>query len=281
MERITYRISLDTHKTGIQRTLQGFETGDNMSRRITINLMAGGNSFELPLESVTAMMYVTAPDAEGPSINACTIEDNTIIYDVLPTDIAVEGMVEMQVKLIEGDMDGARKVLLAPKFVLEVTESIADDGSAEKTTTFTALEDALARATAVYDTRLTGIEITDDCVFKVFYADGTVYENDYLHDALYNGNALLSESFAHGNTGTRDGENTDNAMYYSNVAKSVSAEAKQMYALIASARDEVLKHSIHTTFSVNFETGNLTYESVNYDFGINADGELEFTLQTA
>lgn len=279
MERITYRITLDTHKNGIQRTLQGFETADNMSRRISVNLMAGGDTFEIPLDHVTAMMYITTPSATEPSINECTIEDNTIIYDMLP--ITEEGVTEMQLKLIEGRTDGARKVLLAPRFAVEVSKSNADDENAEQTTTFTALEQAIARANGVYDSRLIRVEIAEDCTFKVYYADGTVYENDYMKEALYNGNALLSESFAHGNTGVRNGENTDNSMYYKNIAQSIAIGAERVRGEIAEIRDEVLQHSLYTTFAVNFETGNLTYESVNYEFNINENGELEFALQSA
>ena len=37
MEKIIYRLTLDTHKNGIQKTLQGFETADKIARRIAIN----------------------------------------------------------------------------------------------------------------------------------------------------------------------------------------------------------------------------------------------------
>ena len=105
MERITYRITLDAHKNGIQRTLQGFETANNMSRRIAVNLVAGSDTYEIPLDHVVAMVYVTTPNATEPSINECIIEDNTIIYDVLP--IVEEGITEMQIKLITVDANGA------------------------------------------------------------------------------------------------------------------------------------------------------------------------------
>lgn len=274
MERITYRITLDTHKSGIQRTLQGFETADNMSRRIAVNLVASGDTYEIPLDHVVAMVYVTTPNAEEPSINECTIEDNTIIYDVLP--IVEEGITEMQIKLIETRPNGAKKVLASPKFVVEVTESGLSDDDAEQTPTFSALEKAVAQANAVYDARLIRIEITEDCRFKAYYADGTVYENDYLYVALYNGNALLSESFAHGGTGIREGEDTDNSKYYKDVAKSTLAEANDVNNKSTAIMNEMLKHSIYTTFAVNYETGLLIYESQNYEFSINENGELAY-----
>lgn len=274
MERITYRITLDAYKNGIQRTLQGFETADNMARRIAINLTAGGDTIEIPSDHVTAMMYVTTPNATGPSINACEIDNNTVIYDVLP--IVEEGITEMQLKLIKTDLDGARGVLAYPRFAVEVTQSNMDDGNAEQTTTFTALEDALARANAVYEKRLERIEIDKDCTFRAIYADGTVYENEYLHEALYNGNALLSESWAKGGTGVRSGEDTNNSKYYSDVSKSASEHADIVVDEMRELTEETRLNSMLTAFSVDFVKGELMYISHNYDFNLDeSTGDLE------
>lgn len=266
MERIVYRITLDSHKTGIQRTLQGFETADNMARTIAVNITASGDTYEIPLDNVVAMMYVTTPNASEPSINECRIEDNTIYYDVLP--IVEEGITEMKIKLIETSMDGAKRVLLAPKFVVEVTESGTEDGSAEQTTTFTALENAIAKAHGVYDQRLLGIEIGEDFVFRAIYADGTVYENSTLYDAINNGNAILSESWAKGGTGMREGEETNNSMYFSNVSKSHSIEAKESMADMKSLVDMAKLYSTYTSFETNFKTGELEYISASNTFNI-------------
>ena len=274
MERITYRITLDAHKNGIQRTLQGFETGDNLSRRIAIGLMASGDTYEITLDHVMAMMYVTTPNSKEPSINECTIEDNTIVYDVLP--IVEEGITEMQLKLIETRPNGAKSVLVSPRFAVEVYDSGTNDESAEQSTTFTSLETAVAQAKGVYDTRLLRIEIGEDCRFRAYYADGSMYENDYLYEALYNGNALLSESYAHGNTGVREGENTDNAMYYKNIALSTLEEAKGVSNRSEEIMTEVIRNSILTSFMVNYETGHLNYDSHNYSFTINENGELAY-----
>lgn len=277
MERINYRITLDAHKNGIQRTLQGFEIADNMSRRISVNLTASGDTYEIPFDHVTAVMYVTTPNAKEPSIEACTIEDNTVIYDMLP--ITEEGITEMQMKLIETRMDGSKSVLLSPKFAIEVSSSNADDGGATQTPTFTALEDALARAKSVYDARLFRIEIDDACVFRAYYADGTVYENYALHEALYNGNALLSESWAKGGTGIREGEDTNNSMYFSNVSRSAAEDADMVYADARGLLNEAIRHTAFTSFLVDFENGNLEYMSSNSTFDVNEEnGDLEFQL---
>ena len=277
MERITYRMTLDTHKTGVQRTLQGFETADNMSRRISIGLVAGSDTYEIPLDHVTAMVYITTPDSKEPSINECVIEDNTIVYDMLP--ITTEGITEMQVKLIETRLDGARSVLVSPKFALEVTASGTDDEGAVKTTTFTALEEALARAREVYDSRMVRFEVDEELYVRVHFADGTVYENDYFHTAVYNESAVLAESYAKGGTGYREGEDTDNAKYYKEASESLFEKSKGLYEDSCDMLAEVAEKSVYTTFSVDFETGHLTYLSQNYTFNIDEEGRLQFEGQ--
>ena len=274
MERIVYRKTLDVHKNGIQFTLQGFETADKMSRRIVISLMASGDTIDLPLEQITAMMYVTTPNAIEPSINECTIKDNTIIYDVLP--IVEEGITEMQLKLIETSVGGAKSVLATPKFVVEVVKSNVDDESAEQTPTYTALEDAIAQAKGVYDSRLIRIEIDSDCMFRAYYADGNVYESDVLKELYLKGESLLSQSYARGGTGIRAGEDTDNSMYYSEVSKSASEKTKDDVAESKKILTEVRKHGVYTSFSINFETGEVEYISPLYSFNVNEEtGELD------
>ena len=274
MERIVYRKTLDVHKNGTQFLLQGFETADNMSRIIEINLMASGDAIDLPLERVAAMMYVTTPGATEPSINKCTIKDNTIIYDVLP--ITEEGITTMQLKLIESKAEGASSVLAAPKFAVEVTKSDADDSDVVQSTTFTALEDAIAMAMEVYDKACIGIELTSDCIFRAKYNDGSYYESDLLKELFVDGTVKLSQSYAVGGTGTRAGEDTDNSKYYSNVARSEALNAKNIMENSEEILKEMQKHGVYTSFSVDFETGEVEYVSPSVKFNINNEtGKLD------
>lgn len=275
MEQITYRITLDTHRNGIQRTLQGFETADNMSRRIAVNLVAGSDTFEIPLDHVVAVMYVTPPDTTEPSVNECTIENNTVIYDVLPADIAVEGITEMQLKLIAGDTVGAKSVLVAPKFALEVSQSNASDDGAEQGATFTALENAIISSKAVYNSRLVRVEVDSECMFRAFYADGTIYESDTLYQIVHSAGYALSKSYAEGGTGVREGEDTDNSKYYAGIAKSASAGMNEIVKQSQALLDEVTEQAVYAVFKVDFETGLLEYNSSSYTFNIDdATGEL-------
>lgn len=272
MERITYRKTLDVHKTGVQFTLQGFETADNMARTVEINLMANGDTVDLPVEKMVATMYVTSPSG-AVSVNACTIKDNTVVYDVLP--IVDAGITEMQVKLIETSPTGATSVLATPKFAVEVSESGTNEEGATQSPTFTALEDALAQAKGLYDARITRIVLSDDCVFTIYYADGSTYTSDALKDVLLIGESLMSKSFARGGTGVRDGEDTDNSMYYSNVSKSEALNANKASGRAESLLAEVKKHGVYTAFTTNFDSGELEYVSPMYSFEVDkTTGEL-------
>ncbi|MBQ2614759.1 MAG: hypothetical protein IJB80_05480 [Clostridia bacterium] len=278
MERITYNKTLDTHKSGVQFTLQGFETADKFARRLVLSLMASGDAIDLPMEQLEVVVYTTTPKAIEPSIDSCAVKGNTIVYDMPP--IVEEGITELQLKLIETSPDGARCVLGAPKFAVEVVKSNAEDESVKQSTTYTALEDAIARARGVYESRLLRIALDKDCMFCAYYADGTVYESDVLKELFLQGDVLLSKSFAKGGTGVRDNEETDNAMYYSNVAKSASIASKDMEESARSILNEVKLHGVSTAFAVNFETGELVYMSPKYRFTVNAEnGNLEIEGQ--
>lgn len=273
MERIIYRKTLDLHKSGVQFTLQGFQTADNMSRTLELSLMASGDTIELPLEQLMAVMYVTTPNATEPSIIDCKIKDNTVVCDVLP--IVEEGITEIQIKLIETGVEGASGVLATPKFAIEVSKSNMDEEGATQNLTFSALETALAQAKGVYDSRVTRIVLSPDCIFSVHYADGTTYTSDALKDVVVNGESLIAKSYARGGTGVRDGEDTDNSMYYSNVSKSSSIEANSAMEDSLELLEEVRKHGVYTAFSFNFEKGELEYVSPMYKFEIDKEtGEL-------
>jgi hypothetical protein len=269
MERIVYRKTLDVHKNGVQFTLQGFETADNLSRVIELSLMSSGDAIDFPLEKLTALMYITSPGDKVPSINACEINDNKVVYEVLP--ILVEGTTYMQLKLIETSVDGAKAVLISPQFAIEVMKSNVDDSNAEKTTTFTALEDAVAKARSTFDERLIRVEVDKDCTFRAYYADGSVYETDAINECIMKAPTVLSKSYAMGDTGAREGEASDNSKYYSNVSRSSAIEAREDGDHATDLLTEVRKHGVYTSFGMDFETGELLYSSPKYNFSVDTE----------
>lgn len=184
MERLTYRFTLDAFRGGYQRTIQGIQSGDKVVRRFCISLMSGGDTYELPVDgNVTAAMYIMKPTATDPCVNACEIEGDNIIYDLTAEDVEMIGITTFQLKIIGVMPNGAERVLIAPRFKVEVSESIVEDGGAEATETFTALENALAQAKAYYNKRIKSVDIVDK-IFTIYYADGTVYESECFSELL-------------------------------------------------------------------------------------------------
>lgn len=179
MNKINHRITLDVQKGGVQKVLRGMFSGEVLSRRIVVSLVAGSSVCSMD-ENTTAVMYVTKPNGVT-NYCACTIEDNLVFYDVLQADVDAPGNTQMQLKILSGDM-----VLYAPVFSVEVQASRTSDTPATETPTFTALEQALAQATEVYNTRITSIDITEDLTFVVTYGDDTTYESEAIKNALAN-----------------------------------------------------------------------------------------------
>lgn len=177
MDKICYRLTLDTQKGGVQKVLHGFFTGDILSRRLAVSLVAGSTSCRLG-EGIVAVMYVTKENGVT-NYNACTISDNVVYYDVLQADIDAAGMTGMQLKVIAGE-----SVLYAPEFALEVQEAKVSDIPATKTPVYTALEEALRKAQEFYDRRLMSVEVTEELVFRAVYADGSIYNSDSIAQAF-------------------------------------------------------------------------------------------------
>lgn len=269
MERITYRKTLDVHKNGTQFLLQGVQTADNLSRVVEVSLMASGDAIDFPLEGVVAFAYVLCPGATEPSYYKCEIVDNKVVCEIPP--ITVEGITTIQIKLIETSTGNSKSVLATPEFALEVSKSYATDDGEEMKTTFSGFEEFIMKAEKAYAKRLERIELSSECLFYAYYADGTTYETDILKKLFLNGNVELSRSYAVGGTGVRAGEDADNSKYYSNLSKSEALNAKAIMEGGEELLEEVKLHGVYTAFSVDFETGEVIYASPQYDFEIDKE----------
>lgn len=226
IQELKYRFTLDAFKNGMQRVLQGFQTGESVARSMEISLASGTQPFEFPSNAITATMYVTRPSDATPSINACTIdaENNKVIYHISAEDIAEAGVVKMQLKLIDID----EVVLISPMFGMEVWESTIEDSEAEDTPTYTALTQALADAIAMKDSAIADLYIDENNIFTVVFGDGTTYTSSVLADAIaridsVEQNALKAEGFA---VGEQNGTPVESSSpYYHNNAKHYSEQA--------------------------------------------------------
>ena len=189
MEKITYRFSLDVHKNGIQRTLQGFETGDTKSRCVEISLVESGQTYNLPQNGVGASLYVTLPNGTQ-NIEACTIENNVIRCDLNTNDAASEGIVVCQLKVYSTINEG--EVIVCPKFQLEVWESTISDSQAIASGTYTSLTEALMKANYVYSNgRILSISWDENLTLTVEYGMVPDWSNTHRYSAndkcFYNG----------------------------------------------------------------------------------------------
>ena len=182
MERVIYRISLDVSRSGIQRTIQGIETGDAYAREVRITLRNGKENYELPIDdSIVAKMKVVRPDGTT-DLHECEILENGEIACVIePGDVSQVGTVIMQLELTD-TITTHTQLLVAPRFALEVWESEIVPPSSS-IPSFSLLDNAIRQARAYYNVRFKRIEVDDDNIVHVILYNGTG-ETDLTFDDL-------------------------------------------------------------------------------------------------
>lgn len=281
MNTLTYRFTLDTHKNGIQRILQGFQTGEHVIREMEISIKEATEPYIFPLSNLTAVMYVLKPGQSTPSVNSCTIdaERNLVKYTILDSDIETAGVVEMQLKVIN-TIDGEERVLVSPKFGMEVWESNVEDEAAEQTTTYTSLTEALAAATKVSQSAIVDLYIDENNIFTVVFGDGTVYTSDAVADAIgridsVEIHALKSEGYAIGKQNEVDVSSSspyyhNNSKYYAEQASASAEEAvtSASNALISetNASESATSASASASNAYTSESNAETYKNNAYSY---------------
>lgn len=96
--------------------------------------------------------------------------------------------------------------------------------------------------------------------------------------------AKLSQSYSVGKSGIRDGEDTDNAKYYSEKAETVSANVPSYLKQIEDAGNSQIDKindafgKTEATFKVNFETGHLEYTGARFTFEVADNGHLNWEV---
>ena len=239
LQKLTYRFTLNAFKNGIQRILQGWVTGEHLSRSMEISLLSGNDPYELPLSGVTASMYVTSPSGVL-SINACTVDadNNKIVYDILDSDISEAGLVNMQLKIFD-----SQKILISPSFQLEVWESTISDSQAILSPPYTALTAALAQAEAYAEKAIVQAYIDEDYTFVIEFADGTEYTSSALKDCYEDceAEALKAEGYA---VGKQNGVDvTSGSPYYQNNAKYYSGQANGYKNMAENAKEYAYEYA--------------------------------------
>ncbi len=136
MNYSNYRISLDVHKSSSQASLN--VKREDTARMIYITLTDGGFPYQISGECYAAF---TATKPDGNIVfNPCTIDGNTIMYELTTQTTAVVGRTECEIKLYGAD----DMLITSPAFYLFVSDTVYKEGdvveeSKDEITVLTAL----------------------------------------------------------------------------------------------------------------------------------------------
>ena len=146
MKDSIYRISLDIHAHGSQAVLKA-KTADT-GRKLVVSLRAGGAPYIIA-DDCYAVFKATKPDGTI-LFNACTTENNEIIYEFTKQTCTAVGRCRCEIALYGLD----DKLITSPCFTLLFVRTINifyPDESVESTDEFSALTNLVEEARRVID----------------------------------------------------------------------------------------------------------------------------------
>lgn len=173
MKTITYRFSLDTHKAGAQKYLQGFIKGEVNARRLAITLIQNGQAVVIPDDGTVVAVMNT-----GAASHPCSIEDGNIIYDFQQADLVEAGVKRYQAEVILVSETGQEKILYSPSFEIEIADS--DATIVGTPSEYTILEQAIAQAKLAYNKGLKDVAVEEDGTIVFTFNDDTEESFDAL-----------------------------------------------------------------------------------------------------
>ena len=138
MNPITYRITIDLARNGVQHVLSGFKVGDT-NRRLEIRLTNNGIPYSIG-KDVSAKIGTILPNGTKHD-GLCQIEGNVIIYDVEEVVLSAEGELTLELKLSDVTND---KFSSAEIMLLVYPQEIPDDVEPPIGDTFDSVNQALA-----------------------------------------------------------------------------------------------------------------------------------------
>ena len=131
MNDSAYKISLDINAQGSQVALNAKKS--DTGRKIYISLRAGGTP-HIIANDCYAVFAATKPDGSI-LYNACTIENNEIIYEFTEQTCTAVGRCRCEIKLYGSD----DKLITSPRFTLLVDGTVYPDEQVESSDEFSAL----------------------------------------------------------------------------------------------------------------------------------------------
>ena len=144
IENITQRISLEIENPQPQLCIP-IRQGET-ARELVFTLLHRGSEYPIA-ENCTAVFTALKPDGKL-IFNNCEIAENMILYPLTPQTAAVAGLLSCQLRLY----DSAEKLLLSPRFLMEVEKSVySDDAVLDSENEVTALTALISESTALID----------------------------------------------------------------------------------------------------------------------------------
>lgn len=165
MERVEHRIKLNLMKAGLQGQVI-VKKADSDSRKINIYLSSAAGPFNMS-DIASAILRAEKPDGKV-MFNSCTVCEDRLEYIITTQTIAATGTVTCEITL----MSSTGQVLVTPQFEIIVADIIYSDTEIESTNEYTALEEAIKKATALKDGTTFTPNVSDEGVLSWTNADG-------------------------------------------------------------------------------------------------------------
>ena len=143
MNDSAYKISLDINEHGSQAVLKAKQS--DTGRKIYISLRAGGTPYTIA-DDCYAVFTATKPDG-AILYDACTIENNEIIYEFTDQTCSAVGRSRCEVKLYGKD----DTLITSSRFALLIDGTVYPDGRVESTSEFSALTKLVSETITVQE----------------------------------------------------------------------------------------------------------------------------------
>lgn len=222
---------------------------DADSRTINATLYNGSVLYEVP---TNAVCYVRGTKKDDTGFEyECTFDGSVVSFDITQQMTAFAGEVVCEVQIVYSD-----QILGTANFVLAVEDTALSDDTEISETDIPIIQNIPTYVAAAAES---ATEAADS--------------------------ATLSESWATGGTGTRDGEDEDNSKYYSeqsqaylSATQTAGQEAVDDIETATTAAITEIETAVYDntpTFTVDYDDGNLYWEGGRFTWSIDtSDGEL-------
>ena len=141
MEHIIHNLSLNMHSS-ISQTSLYVKSGDT-KRKLRITLTENGKVYRISDGCVA--VFSAKKDNGDTLFNDCTIEGNTIVYELTAMTANVPGKIDCEIKLYDAD----NELITSPQFAIIVDDVVRNDEGVVASSEFSALTKLIADAIAV------------------------------------------------------------------------------------------------------------------------------------